>query len=130
MPKLASGRQFALSADPLLDAIREGTDTQRSFAIMAIRIHIPDARALRDKLTVGYYPEGDTDPPQGECSNSGFTVGGVLNGKAGWTDEELAEFKEWLLLEHVQAWIQETWKQLDAAVRNNPVWLSSLWQDE
>ena len=69
---------------------------------MAFRIHIPDACALRDKLTVGYYAEDDTDPPQGECVDSGFTVGGVLNAKAGWSDHEIAEFREWLDQERVR----------------------------
>lgn len=130
MPRLKSGRHVSLSASPLLDKIRYGSDASVSAAIMAFRLSVSSPQQLRDFLTVGYFREGEGNPPNAPSYSSGFSVKDVLEGKAGWTEEEIHEFENWLSASpEVNQWLSEQFKEIDAVIRNHVVWGTSFWAD-
>jgi hypothetical protein len=131
MPRLHSGRYVALSVSPLLDLLKNGSDTQVSFYIMTLRLHVTTPRLLLNVTTVGYYLDGEGDPPNTPCNNSGFTVRDVLNGRAGWSHEDLDQFKNWLETNPaMDGWLAEKFEAINAAIAESRVWNNPLWTGE
>jgi hypothetical protein len=55
----------------------------------------------------------------------------VLAGKADWTAEEVAEFAEWLDSDsRMNAWLENWFSEIEAAIRNSPVWGARLVNDD
>lgn len=131
MPQLKSGRHVTLSASPLLDQLKYGSDTSVSAAIMAFRLAVSSPEQLRDYLTVGYFREGQGTPPEAPSYSSGFVVKDVLEGKAGWSEEEIHEFESWLNSNpEINRWLAEQFNEINAAIRDNIVWETPLWTDD
>lgn len=131
MPRLKSGRHVCLSISPLLDAIRFGSDTSVSYKILLCRLAIQGPQQLRDVVTVGYFREGGDGAENALAYNSGFTVRDVLEGKAGWSAEEITEFRDWLDTDpRVVPWLEAKYDELDAAIRDSVVWDTPLWTDD
>lgn len=129
MPQLKSGRHIAVSASPIEDIIQHGTDEQKSLAIMSYRLNITSPANLIDLLSVAYFRNGEVSPP-GESYNSGFLVRDVFDGKAGWTDDEVMEFKAWLHTdERAAAWLQSQFEAINKLIVENPLWNTPLWTD-
>ena len=77
--------------------------------------------------TTGYCLEGDGEPPNASAYPSGFLVKDVLVGKAEWVPEAVDEFAEWLESDpRVNAYIEESFHRIDAAIQSSPVWDSSF----
>lgn len=130
MPQLKSGRHVALSASPLLDKIRYGSDTSVSAVIMAFRLSVSSPQQMRDFLTVGYFRVGEGNPPNAASYDSGFLVKDILEGEADWTEEEIREFENWLNTNpEINHWLSEQFKEIDTAIRNHVVWSAPLWTD-
>lgn len=131
MPQLKSGRHVTLSASPLLNQIKFGSDVSVSATIMAYRLTVTSPQQLRDYLTVGYFREGEGSPPDAPSYHSGFLVRDVLSGKAGWSQEEVSEFEEWLdTNSKINGWLIEQFNELNAAIRDNLVWQTPFWTDD
>ncbi len=131
MPQLKSGRHVALSASPLLDKIKCGSDVSVSAAIMAFRLSVSSPQQLRDFLTVGYFQESEGNPPNAPSYSSGFLVKDVLEGKAGWSEEEIREFENWLNTSpEVNQWVSEQFKEINTVIRNHVVWGTPFWTDD
>lgn len=130
MPQLKSGRHVALSASPLIDQLKFGTDVEISAVVIAYRLTISSAHQLRDFLTVGYFREGE-EPPEARSYNSGFLVKDVLAGKADWSQEEIQEFEAWLNANtKLNDWLTEQFNSINVAIRDNLVWDSPFWIDD
>jgi hypothetical protein len=131
MPQLKSGRHVGISASPLLDLLKTGTPESVTFAIMAYRTQVSSPQKLRDYLTVGYFREGEGGPPKAQSYNSGFLVKDVLEGKAGWSDEEVAEFINWLDTNPgINDFLAREFEALNVAIRDSLVWDTPLWTDD
>lgn len=127
MPQLKSGRHVALSASPYLDALKSGPDESRYFAIVALRLHAATPLALRDHLVVGYFKEGEGRPPNAPCYDSGYCVADVLEGRSGWSADEVEEFRAYLTGDpRFGPWLQANLDELNQAIQDNPVWGSEL----
>jgi hypothetical protein len=58
-------------------------------------------------------------------------VADVLSGASDWTSDEVAEFGAWLRPDpRIEAWSQQAFDEIDAAIRNSNVWQSPLWTDD
>lgn len=126
MPQLRSGRHFAVYS-PWLEGLTTGPDEQK-FAHMALfRLHVPSAQRLREHLLVLYFREGEGTPPDAPRYSSGFYVKDVLEGKAGWSEEELAELRDWVAHDaRLAAWTETEYAQIQAAIMADPLWQSDL----
>lgn len=131
MPQLKSGRLVGVSADLLVNAINLGTDESIYAAILAYRLNVSTPTQLKDFLAIAYYREGEGVPLEATAYPSGFLVKDVLAGNAGWRPEEVAEFAEWLDADpRVNAYIEESFQQIGAAILNSPIWSSPLVADD
>lgn len=131
MPQLKSGRHVALSASPLLDKIKFGSDTGVSHAIMVYRLEVTSPQKLRDFLTIGYFREGEGGPPNAPSYDSGFLVKDVLAGKAGWSADEIGEFEQWFNTSpQIQSWLDEEFLTINQAIEHSLVWDTPLWTDD
>ena len=131
MPQLKSGRHVGLSASPLLEKLKFGTDVQVSTVIMAFRMAVPSAEQLKGYLSVAYFREGEGTPPDAPSYYSGFQVRDVLDGKAGWSEEEIREFDTWLDTDlKIKEWISGEFDAINATIRDNMVWSAPLWTDD
>lgn len=127
MPQLKSGRHYALSAMHYLDALASEKPQTRYYAMLALRLHALTPGALRDHLAVGYFIDGEGAPPDAPCYNAGYCVADVLEGRAGWTQAEIDECRNFLESDSRFAqWLQEQHDQINVAIRDNPVWNSPL----
>ena len=107
MPQLASGRRVAVAPIPLLDRIKFGTDDRVYAFIVAYRLEVRRPSDLRPLLPVVYFKEGQPMAPGAPTEDSGHTVRSVLAGDAGWSDEEIREFKNWLEVDvALNAWLR------------------------
>lgn len=131
MPQLKSGRHVALSASPLLDKIKFGSDASVSYTILAYRFEVSSPQKLRDFLTVGYFREGEGGPLDALSYDSGFLVRDVLAGRAGWSADEVDEFEQWLSTSApLDAWLVEEFNAINHVIRNSLVWDTPLWTDD
>jgi hypothetical protein len=130
MPKLKSGRHVGLSADQILTAINFGTDESIYAAILAYRLNARTPAQLRDFLAVAYYREGEGEPPHAPAYDSGFLVKDVLDGKAGWAAEEVADLQEWMDTNpRFSAYLEETFDRINEAIQSSLVWTTELGGD-
>lgn len=130
MPRLSSGREVVLSVSPLIDQIRFGTEESVSAVIVAFRLEVSSPSDLRDYVTVGYLRDSDGAPTAENSRHSGFTIGDVLQGRAGWTDAEVSEFGHWLETEpRLQRWLSDSLDEINDAIRDSQVWESPMWTD-
>lgn len=130
MPRLSSGRMVMLSATSLLDKIKFGSDESVSAVIVAYRLSVSTPRDLVGYLTVGYFRDGD-EPTEGNAYDSGFTVNAVMQGRAGWSEDEIRELETWIKNEpRIEAWLSEQFEEINAAIRDSVVWSVPLWTDD
>ena len=131
MPQLKSGRHIALIAKPFIEAITTGSDENKSFAIMTVRLKIQTPAQLRDYINISYFKEGEGIPPDAPAYYSGFNVGEILAGKADWSQAEIDEFRAWLDTNpQIDGWLQKQFDAIDSAIKNNAVWQSPLWMED
>jgi hypothetical protein len=91
MPQLRSGRHFGLNPHPLLDALEEGSEAKQMEAAIWFGMEFTSPRRMADYLDVIYFEEGKGAPPNAPMFSSGHLVVDVLEGKAGWTADEIQE---------------------------------------
>lgn len=128
MPQLVSGRHFGILPSGLRESLSQGSDEQRSYVILAVRMYMQSLDDLAKSLQVAYFGEGG--PPDAAPYLSGFIVQDVLDGKADWSDSELAEFRHWLATDvRLRDWLQMQIDEIDEAIRNSSVWESPLWNE-
>jgi hypothetical protein len=131
MPQLKSGRAVGVSASPILDQIRYGTDESVSAVIVAYRLTVRSPSDLRDFLTVCYCREAEGVPPNARLYSSGFLVKQVREGKAGWSRDEIDEFGHWLDTDpRVAEWLIGQFDEIDAAIRESVIWDTAFWTDD
>lgn len=127
MPRLKSGRHVAITVHGLMDAISYGTTESVSYAILALRLLAVDPASLREPAPVLYFRNGG--PVDGEAYHSGFNVRDVLAGKAGWPEDEIQEFRDWLDSDGATKWFQSEHRRLNEAASASPVWETDFWND-
>lgn len=126
MPQLSSGRHVAVSISPYLDALADGPDESRYFAVVALRLHAATPEALRDHVVIAYFVEGQGTPPDAPYYNSGYSVGDVLSGRSDWTPDEIEDLRKFLDEPRMIDWLRHEFAEIDRAIRENPVWDSEL----
>ncbi len=130
MPKLKSGRHFALETKSFADRAAKGSDAEMyAFALMyRFQVHGPDDSARF--LPVLYFKEGEGEPPDAPVYRSGFTVGDIVDGNAGWSKDEIEELQAWIAKdENVQDWLRKDFEATDLAIRKSPLWESEFMND-
>ncbi|MBI4999077.1 MAG: hypothetical protein HZC22_19680, partial [Rhodocyclales bacterium] len=102
-----------------------------SAVILAFRLSVASPQDLRDHVTVGYLRDPGGGPAPENTYSSGFSIGDVLQGKAGWSEDEVHEFADWLESEpRLQRWLADQLEEINAAIRDSQVWESPMWTDE
>lgn len=130
MPQLKSGRRFGLEPRSLADGATTGTSEQMYAFVLTYRLEVHTPEDLCGFLPVIYFKEGEGDPPNAPAYRSGFYVTDVLEGKAGWSEDEIDELKAWLAgNEQLKAWLKKNFVEVDLAIRNSPLWNSEFMND-
>jgi hypothetical protein len=129
MPQLSSGRHVGISINPYLDALSCGRDESRFYAIVALRLNAATPEALRSHVAIVYFVDGAGMPPNAPLYYPGYTVADVLEGRSDLTEQEVTEFRAFLAEPRFEAWLQDRFREIDQAIRNNPVWSSELMQE-
>jgi hypothetical protein len=131
MPQLkSSGRHFGLDTGALLDATRTGTDEQKYTFVLSYRLSVAKPQDLCNFLPVIYFKDGEGAPPNAPMYRSGFLVKDVMEGRAGWSVEEVEELTRWLKTdERLQSWLEVHFEEIGAAIRSSPLWKSDLMSD-
>jgi len=131
MPKLSStGRHVALQLRSMASLATEGTDEQLYIFIVTYRLNISAPSDLVQYLPVMYFETGSGIPPDCPRFDSGYLVRDVLSGAAGWSAEEIDEFRAWL--EHNDAldeWAAQEFVAVDHAIKTSRYWQSELARD-
>jgi len=130
MPKLCSGRHVGVTAELLLDRIRYGEDHIIYGTIVAYRLSVHSPAELLRVLPVAYFDESKGEPPNAPAYPSGFTVAQALAGEAGWSAEEIEDFKRWTGEERVQRWLAEQYAEINAAIRASPALDDDVLEDD
>ena len=118
--QLKSGRSTKLTAQPYFQAIVQGSEDAQFFAISALRMNAARPETLRQHLVV--------DQNAGTAS---VCVEDVLEGRADWSREDVEELAEVLKANpEFTAWLEATFADLDAGIRNSPVFESNLVQND
>jgi hypothetical protein len=130
MPKLRSGRHFGLETVNLAEGARTGTNEQMYAFVVAYRLSVSKPQDLCQFLPVIYFKEGEGEPPNAPMYRSEFLVKNVVEGKAGWSPEEIEELQQWLLTnEDLQSWLEVNFEEINEAIKNSPLWDSELMSD-
>lgn len=123
MPRLLTGRHVAILVLRLIDYVAFGTDVNVYAFVAAFRQSVREPSDIRVLLPVLYFEEDQGDPPDAPAYASGFLVQDVLSGKAGWSSEEIREFRMWLdANDLLAAWLIENFDAINAAVQMSPAW--------
>ena len=131
MPQLKSGRHVGVLPNDMAEKFKFGSDNEIYALIVNYRLEVKSPNDLTSFLRVVYFKEGPEPPPNAEKYYSGFLVEDVVNGKAGWTNEEIEEFKHWLKTDsNVVNWAKNTFDEINDAILNSPIWSSELLTDE
>jgi len=132
MPKLKSGRMVGVGQIDLAELARVGPDYRVWAFCVAFRLLARRPENLLTLLPVVLFDPETGPPPEGLPRPTGDTVGEVLSGKApGWTDEEIAEFRNWLHSDPtVNAWIHRHHHEVHCAIRDSMIWDSEWVTDE
>jgi hypothetical protein len=129
MPKLKSGRHVGVGAEDLVRQL-SGTSEQVYAFVLAYRLSVRKPEDLLGIMPVVYY-RGEGGPPDAEPYRSGFLVQDVLSGKAGWTPDEISEFRQWLETnEQLVATLTADFRAVEEAIRKSPLWDSELITDK
>ncbi len=116
---------------PLLDRIKFGIDNEVYALIVAYRLAVKRPDDLRGLLQVAYFREGLGVPPNAPNYASGFSVQEVLDGEAGWSGDDIEDFRSWLQSDAaVNALLRETFDAIEDAIQKSLVWSAELVTDE
>ena len=127
MPQLKTGRHVAFSVNPYLDALSDGSDDSRYFAISTLVMHASTPDALRDHVLICCFIEGEGTPPDAPVYFTGYCIGDVLEGRTDWNPDEVDELRSFVMHEpRFTQWLQGQFDAIDSKIRNNPVWNSPL----
>jgi hypothetical protein len=130
MPKLKSGRHFGLAPSNLAHAATSGTPEQMYAFALTYRLEVKKPEDLCNFLPVIYYKEGEGEPPKAPAYDSGFLVMHVLDGKAGWSEDEINELRKWLSEnKKLQDFLEKNFNEIDLAIKNSPLWRSEFMRD-
>ena len=122
MPKLSSGRHVSVAPLSLLEQIKFGEEFKVYQLIFVYRMAVQEPKDLRNVLPVIYFLEGQGEPPDAPQYESGHLVQDVLDGKAGWSEIEIEDFKKWLETDPaLNDWVNTNFKEIDEAIRNSPL---------
>lgn len=131
MPQLKSGRHVGIQPQSFVDQINNGTDVNVYAFILAYRFSVHKPADLRNFLMVVYFKEDQGTPPNAPAYHSGFLVRDVLDGKAGWSDEEIEEFRNWLdTNEALNALLTQDFNEINEAIQKSIIWTSEFITDE
>jgi hypothetical protein len=109
---------MAFSASPYLDAVRTGTDAQRYFAIVALRLNALTPEALVKHLPIAYFVEGTDTPPNARNYNSGLCVDDILEGRSDWSTDEVEELRHLVTDDaRFKSWLQARFDEIDDAIQ-------------
>lgn len=131
MPLLSSGRHVAVEPVDFAKFVKFGTDVQVLAFITAYRLEVKEPGDLAKSLQVFYFKDGEGTPPNAPTYPSGYSVDEVLAGKAGWTEQEIREFANWLASDSaLNRFLRETFNEVHSAIIASPLWDSELMTDE
>jgi len=128
MPQLKSGRHVGLTICPYLDLLATGTQEQRYFALVTLRLNAAKPEALLGHLVVMYF-EGN--PPDAPAYSSPYCAADIMEGRSDWLPSEVDEFIEWLTENTAFApWLRGQFDDLNRAIQENSVWESPLMEND
>lgn len=129
MPTLSCGRHIGVSADNIKHFLTHENDETVTALIVGFRLNVDQPERLMPYLLVVEFPDNHGEPKLNQPKSLGYMVSEVLNGKAGWPEQDVSEFNNWLQ-EKVQHQLQETWDEIHQMIIQHPVWKSDLWRDD
>jgi len=107
--------------------ITHGTNEQIYGMVLTYRLSVHGPEDLCRLLPIVYFDESKGIPPNAPMYRSEFSVQDALDGKAGWSDEEIAEFHDWLRSDaSLSEWAAEIYQEVDKAIRESPLWDSEF----
>jgi len=117
----------ALELRSIASLAAEGADEQLYSFIVTYRLTVAAPSDLVQYLPVIYFDAESGIPPDCPRFDSGYLVRDVLSGAAGWTQEEIDEFRAWLdgndaLIE----WVAQEFVAVDQAIKTSRYWQSEL----
>ncbi len=127
MPKLKSGRHIGMSLDAIQEAMNNGHDAFRFYAVWAFETKLATIQDLIQEAALVYYREDQGVPPDAPFYYSGWCVGDVLEGRSDWGADEVAELRD--LLENdprANEWFQMQFELLRRIYQDSTVWQSDL----
>jgi hypothetical protein len=121
MPKLKSGRHFAVESPDLAEKLKSGTSDEIYSLVVLYRMNVRKPEDIIPLLSVVYFKE-QGDPP-GSPYRSGFLIRDILEGKAKWTREEITEFRGWLDgNKKLKAAVAAEFVEINKAIEDSLVW--------
>ena len=127
MPKLSSGRDFALIAPYFAENIKELSNEEAYLLILRLRLEIPSPKELLSYLSIEYFDPEDKGPPHGRTIPSGYLVRDLALGNTDWSSHEITEFNSWQMENSaLNQWLIEKYSEINEAIRNSPLWNSEL----
>lgn len=122
MPKLRSGREFALSISPIIDGLHHNEHDAVAAWVTTFRLEVSAPRDLLPWVPIGYFHDGHGGP-DGLTYDSGLRVRDVVDGRADWTPEEVEEFRQWISTHRrLDDWLAECLQDINEAIRALPIW--------
>lgn len=124
--KLQTTRRVAISIQPYIRAVTRGTDTSMYFAVTTIRLHASKPAELCGYLAVGCLDEIESTGAEPIWRDSGYGVDDILESKTDWASSEVEEFRSLIDSGSFQSWLQDAYNELNAAIKDSPLWQTEL----
>jgi hypothetical protein len=126
MPTLKSGRCVGITIDPYLDALSRGSDESQYFAVVALRLKASTPEAFGDQVVVVEFDRSTGVPPEADLLDACWSVDDVLQGRSGWSADEVDEFQAFLATPRARERLRAAHAEFNLAIRGSPVWRSPL----
>lgn len=118
--ELKSGRRTVLTARPYFQAIVSGSEDAQFYAISALRMNAARPETLCQQLVV-----------EQDAQATPVCVSDILDGRTDWSLEEIKQLRESLTRSpEFSSWLEATFADLDACIRNSPVFGSNLVEND
>ncbi|MCA8967517.1 MAG: hypothetical protein KDC48_21730 [Planctomycetes bacterium] len=124
MPKLSSGRHVAIAPFALVDLFRYAEHEEFYRRVLLFRLRLRKPADLLRSVPVARFDETAGEPPNAPAYRTGFNVADVLDGKAGWTEQEVDEFRHWLDTDpRLPGELQAAFDEINDVIRDSPFWM-------
>lgn len=111
----------------MLPNLLTGADEAVYANVVAFRLKVPNAAALRQLLPILYCEEQPGKPIEECCTPSPYYVYEIASGSSDWSPQEVAEFVDWLdSNEPLNRWLDSNYAVIHEAIIAHPIWQSQF----